>query len=193
METKNPSHFIRFFFIIFISLPSLPLEVPFFLPDRAVSPVLGVILLVAIVILLAALLFLLIHIPSFDLSRIGKTPSFIEITGIYHENQNYDSRVVLIHNGTEDLNNSRLWAEFYRNGTKIPAVIETINGHDFVGSHHNGVQTMGGLGCSGPTWCPGEKISIDFTDATFHPGDQVRVDIFIRPKNTLVSRYSATA
>ncbi|NTV00039.1 MAG: hypothetical protein HGA55_02820 [Methanoregulaceae archaeon] len=165
----------------------------FFFPDRAVSQILAVILLVAIVILLAALLFLMIHIPSFDLDTIRKTPSFIEILGVFHENENYDSRVILIHNGTGDLNNSLLWAEFYRNGKKLPAVIETMNGHDFVGSHHNGVQTMGGLGCSGPTWCPGEKISIDFTDATFHPGDQVRVDIFIHPENTLVSRYSATA
>ena len=165
----------------------------FFLPDRAVSQVLGVILLVAIVILLAALLFLMIHIPSFDLTGIGKTPSFIEIQGVFHENENYDSRVILLHNGTGDLNNSRLRAEFYRNGTKIPAVIETLNGHDFIASHHYGVQTMGGRGCSGLTWCPGEKISIDFTDATFHPGDQVRVDIFLRPGNTLVSRYCATA
>jgi hypothetical protein len=169
----------------------------FFFPDRAVSQVLGVFLLVAIVILLAALLFLMIHLPSFDISEIGKTPSFIEIRRFYHENEdghlNYDSRLILIHNGTGDYNNSRLWAEFYRNGTKLPAVIETMNGHDFVGSHHDGVQTMGGLGCSGPTWCPGEKISLDFTDGTFHPGDQVRIDIFIRPGDTLVSRYSATA
>jgi flagellin-like protein len=171
--------------------------VSLFFPDRAVSSVLGILLMVALVILLAVLLFLMIHIPSFDLSGIGKTPSFIEIRCFYHESEddllNYDSRVILIHNGTGDLNNSRLWAEFYRNGTKLPAVIETMNGHDFVGTHHDGVQTMGGLGCSGQTWRPGEKILIDFSDATFHPGDQVRVDIFIRPGNTLVSRYSATA
>lgn len=184
---------MKVFFIIFIPSRSLHLKVSFFFTDRAVSQVLGVILLVAIVILLAALFFLMIHIPSFDFPGMGKTPSFIEILGVYHENENYDSRVILIHNGTGDLNNSRLWAEFYRNGTKIPAVIETMNGYNFVGSHHDGVQTMGGLGCSGPTWCPGEKISIDFTDATFHPGDRVRVDIYTRPGNTLVSRYSATA
>lgn len=153
--------------------------------------------MVAIVILLAALVFLMIHIPSFDISELGKTPSFIEIRRFYHENEdghmNYDSRVILVHNGTEDLNNSLLRAEFYRNGAKLPAIIETMNGHDFIASHHDGVQTMGGLGCSGPTWCPGEKISLDFTDGTFHPGDQVRVDIFTRTSGMLVSRYSATA
>lgn len=168
-----------------------------FRPDRAVSQVTGVILMVAIVILLAALVFLMIHIPSFDISELGKTPSFIEIRRFYHENEdghmNYDSRVILVHNGTEDLNNSLLRAEFYRNGAKLPAIIETMNGHDFIASHHDGVQTMGGLGCSGPTWCPGEKISLDFTDGTFHPGDQVRVDIFTRTSGMLVSRYSATA
>jgi hypothetical protein len=154
--------------------------------------------MVALVILLAALLMLLLQFPSFDLQEIRtKTPSYIEIRRFYHEDEhgslNYDSRVILYHNGTNNLENSKLWAEFYRNGIKLAAIIGTMNGYEFVSTHHQGVQTMGGLGCSGQAWSPGEKISLDFSDGTFHPGDQVRVDIFIRPSGALISRYTSTA
>jgi hypothetical protein len=165
--------------------------------DQAVSQLIGIILMVGLVILLAALLMLLIQLPSFNLQEITRTPSFIEIRRFYYESElgylNYDSRVILFHNGTEKLENSKLWAEFYRNGIKLPVVIETLNGYDFISTHHQGIQTMGGLGCSGTAWNPGEKISLDFTDGTFHPGDQVRVDIFTRPSGALISRYICNA
>jgi flagellin-like protein len=163
--------------------------------DGGVSPVVGIIIMIAIVILLAALLLLMIQIPSFDLQKA--TPSFLEIQGFFHVdesgNQNFDSRVVMCHTGVKILQNSDLWAEFYRNDVKLGVVIETLNGEAFIKTHHYGVQTLGGLGCRGATWTPGEKISIDFSDGTFHPGDKVRVDIYTRPSGTLVSRYVATA
>jgi hypothetical protein len=164
--------------------------------DESVSPVVAEILMIVLVILLAALLLLMIQIPSFDLQN-AKTPSFLKIQNFFHVdesgNLNYDSRVVLFHNGGKILQNSDLWAEFYRNDEKLPVVIETMNGEAFIKTHHYGVQTIGGLGCRGQTWAPGERISIDFTDGTFHPGDEVRVDIFMRPSGTLISRYSAIA
>jgi len=163
--------------------------------DQAVSPVIGVILMVVLVILLAALLLLSIQLPSFEFPP--KDPSFIEIRRFYHEDEkgrlNYDSRVTLYHNGTEELDNSKLKAEFYCNGKKLAAVIDTMNGHEFITTHHQGVQTMGGLGCTGITWSPGEKIIIDFSDGTFHPRDQVRVDIFMKTSGVLVSRYTCNA
>ncbi len=153
-------------------------------------------LLVAITLLLAVLVMLLFHFPSFDLLK-PKEPSFLEIRSVYHQNEhgylNYDSRVILFHSGMKTLNNSQLWAEFYRNGTKLPVNIETMNGYEFISTPHYGVQTMGGLGCSGSTWTPGEKITLDFSDGTFHPGDTIRVDILIRPSDNLVSRYSCVA
>jgi hypothetical protein len=189
---------LKIFFKIFIRSAFSALKVVSFNHDRAASQLIGVLMMVILVILLAAVLMLMIQFPSFDLQKIRtETPSFIEIRRFYHENEhgalNYDSRVILYHNGTENLENSKLWAEFYRNGGKLPVIIETLNGYEFVSTHHQGVQTIGGLGCSGPSWSPGEKILIDFSDGTFHPGDQVRVDIFVRPSGALISQYTRTA
>jgi hypothetical protein len=187
---------VRDIFGIFIHVPLTGEEVNSDCSDQAVSPQIGVILIVAITMMLAALILLLIHLPSFDFQEL-REPSFLEIRSVYHQdehgNLNYDSRLILFHNGTETLNNSYLRAEFYRNGAKLPANIETMNGNEFISTHHLGVQTMGGLGCSGATWTPGEKIALDFADGTFHPGDSIRADIFRKPSGTLVSRYTFAA
>ena len=163
-----------------------------YLTDKAVSQPVAIILLVAITILLAALVLLLIHLPSFDVGAMA-TPSSLQILRVYHTDEtghlNYDSRVILVNNGTTMLENKDLKAEFFRNGTKIPAMVETMNGDLFISTHHYGVQTMGGLGCSGPTWLPKEKISIDFSDGTFHPGDWIRMDILEKPAGKLVSSH----
>ena len=160
--------------------------------DQALSQTVAVLLLVAITVILAALVMLLIHLPSFDFGLIA-TPSFLQILCVYHQDEkgylNYDSRIILTNSGTKSIENANLKAEFFRNGTKIPAVIETMNGDLFISTHHHGIQTMGGLGCSGPTWLPLEKISIDFSDGTFHPGDRIRMDIFQQPTGKLVSSY----
>jgi hypothetical protein len=160
--------------------------------ENAVSQPVAILLLVAITVLLAALVMLLVHMPAFDTETIA-TPSFLQILRVYHKDEqghlNYDSRVILINNGTDILENRNLRAEFFRNGTKISASVETMNGDLFISSHHYGIQTMGGLGCSGPTWLPQEKISIDFSDGTFHPGDRIRMDIFRNPAGTLVSSH----
>lgn len=165
-------------------------------PECALSHVLAIIFLIAITIMLAALLLLMIHLPSLDLRNL-KEPSFLEIRDILHTNEagvlNYDSRVILYHNGSVDLNNSCLRAEFYRNDSRIYAAIDTLHGTDFIPTHHNGVETMSGLGCKGPTWTPGEKMSIDFKDNTFHPGDRVRVDIINSSSGRLVSRSTHLA
>lgn len=162
----------------------------------AISQPLAVMLLVAITLLLAALLLLLIDIPAFNPAAMA-TPSFLQILRVSHLDEegdlNYDSRVILVHNGTAVLDNRNLSAEFFRDDFRVPAEIGTLNGDLFISTHHYGVQTMGGLGCSGPTWLPGEKISLDFSDGTFHPGDRVRVDIYLDPGGSLVSRHSFTA
>jgi hypothetical protein len=164
--------------------------------DEAISQQVGIILLIAITMALAALVILLLHLPDFNFQQYSE-PSFIEIKGVHHKDEsgylNYDSRVVLFHNGTNSLENDLLRAEFFRNGAKIPACIETMNGYKFISTRHFGVQTMGGLGCSGITWDPKEKITLDFSDNTFHPGDNLRVDIFMKQSGSLVSRYSYLA
>jgi hypothetical protein len=159
------------------------------LNDQAISQAIAVLLLVAITVILAALVLLLIHLPSFDMGA----PSPLQIVCVFHQDEqghlNYDSRIILINNGVNIFENSNLKAEFFCNGKKIPAMLETMNGDLFISTHHYGIQTMGGLGCSGPTWLPMEKISIDFSDGTFHPGDRIRLDIFQTSSGTLISRH----
>ncbi len=131
--------------------------------------------------------------PSFNPETIA-TPSFLQILRVYHKDEqghlNYDSRIILINNGTDILENRNLRAEFFRNGTKISASVETMNGDLFISSHHYGIQTMGGLGCSGPTWLPQEKISIDFSDGTFHHGELVQIDDIDKITNITISRHA---
>ena len=154
-------------------------------------------LLVAITLILAALLLLSIAIPSFNLSIFTPTPSFLEIKSVRHVSEygvmNYDSRVTLYHNGTLSYINDDLYAVFYRNQEKLLCVLETLNGHHFISTHHYGIQTIAGLGCRDTRWNPNEKIAIDFTDGTFHPGDLITVEVYQRPKSTLISRHSFTA
>jgi len=146
--------------------------------------------------MLAALVALLITLPWFSPGIIS-TPSDLQILAVYHNDEqghlNYDSRLILINNGSYSFGNQNLTAEFYRNGIKIPAVVETMNGDLFISTRHYGIQTMGGLGCSGPTWLPKEKISLDFNDGTFHPGDTIRMDIFSKTSATLISRHTFIA
>lgn len=158
-----------------------------------VSQATATILLIAITILLAALILLLFHLPSFE----SYPPAFIEINNVYHNNEHgaltYDSRVILFHNGTARIENDSLNASFFRNGAQVPCIISTLNGHNFISTHHFGVQTMGGMGCSGMFWEPHARIAIDFSDGTFHPGDTIRVDIYSKTTNRLISRYSYIA
>ncbi len=164
--------------------------------DRGSSHPIATILLVAITILLALLVLLLCPSLQFDFAAVRETPSFIEIHRVIHTSEQgdltYDSRVVLLHNGTIPYYNDNLTATFYRNGTRLSCTIETLNGHNFIKTHHFGIQTMGGLGCRQEKWNPGEKIVFDFTDGTFHPGDTITVEIYQKPKNTLISRYTRT-
>jgi hypothetical protein len=159
----------------------------------AISPAIATILMVAITILLALLVLLLFWMPPFGYT-IGMVPAIFTITNIDSVDEitgglNYDSRVMLIHAGTIDYENNNLKAKFYKNGQVVNANIATMNGHDFISTPHNGVQWMGGSGCSGISWTPGEQIAIDFTDGTFYPGDAVEVDIFDNSTGQIISRH----
>lgn len=152
--------------------------------------------MVGIIMILAIFVLLLFHLPSFDFTR-PDAPSILQIRGVYHVNEygylNYDSRVILVHEGDARYENRDLFAEFYRNGEKLSCCILTMNGCDFISTHHFGIQTMGGTGCSGSYWYPNEKIALDFTDFTFRPGDLIRMDIFQRPSNEIISSHAYTA
>ncbi|MDN7024420.1 type IV pilin [Methanoculleus sp. FWC-SCC1] len=170
--------------------------------DRAVSQVHGVLILIAVAIILAAILLVILLglIPNFEWPPVPPPPPPLIISAVFHESDvapypmNYDSRVVLYHNGTERYENDRLTARFFRNGAAItPCIIKTLHGASFIPTHHYGVQTMGGSGCREDYWNPGEKIAIDFTDRTFIPGDLVTVEIFDRDTGERLSRHSYAA
>ncbi|MDH7593487.1 MAG: hypothetical protein QHG99_03915 [Methanomicrobiales archaeon] len=160
--------------------------------QEATSPTIANVLLVAITIILAILVLLLFSLPYF--SYFAEPPRIIEIKAIYHSSEiapyqlNYDSRVVLLHNGSEYLLNDHIRAEIFLNGVRIPAVVDTLNGHHFIATRHYGVQWIGGSGCSGDYWQPGEKLVIDLADGTIHEQDEVRVDIIERATNRTISR-----
>jgi len=162
--------------------------------DAASSYPIGVILLVAITFLLALLVLLLIQIQPFAWNIETEIPKIFTITSIKSVdeltgNLNYDSRVLLLHNGKTDVQNKNLKARFLKNGHLVSCTISTMNGHDFISTSHTGVQWMGGSGCSGATWSPGEQICIDFADGTFHPGDKIQMDIIDKVTNVTISRH----
>ena len=162
--------------------------------DEGSSHTIAVILMVTITILLALLAYLMFQMPNME---IYKPPSFLEIKKVYSTNEagtiNYDSRVLLYHHGTERLENDRLKASFFRNNQKLDCRISTMNGHNFIPTVHIGIQTMGGSGCTGTWWEPGEQIMIDFTDGTFHPGDNIRFEVYQKPSGALISSYTHIA
>ncbi len=149
--------------------------------------------MVALTVLVAALILLLLWLPVFTWQTPAEPPATIEIQLICHTDENgilnYDSRVILRHNGTERIANDGVRAVFYRNDLPVACNIETLNGYKFISTHHHGVQWMGGSGCRDTYWNPGEKTVIDFTDGTFHRGDQVQVDIIDKISDLVISRH----
>ena len=160
--------------------------------DSATTHTMGNILMLIIIFILAAILIAMIL--SMPLLQYSFTPAIFTITRIESvdeitQQRCDDSRVILLHTGTAIYQNKNLKAQFYKNGIQVDANIATMNGHDFISTIHTGVQWMGGMGCSGMTWTPGEMICIDFSDGTFHPGDSVRVDIIDKSMNQVISRH----
>ena len=163
--------------------------------ENAVSQPLGVILMVAVTILLALIMLLMmnIHLPAWNPDK--GIPEIFTITSIESSDEitghlNFDSRVIILHTGVSAFQNNNLKARFFKNGQPVSASIITMNGHDFISTSHFGVQWMGGSGCSGTTWSPGERICIDFSDGTFHPGERVQVDIIDKEKDLVISRHT---
>ncbi len=165
--------------------------------EDADSQSLATILLIAITLLLALLVLLLFHLPPLEWS--SGIPAIFIITSIHHESDryphplNYDSRIILRHSGTQQMRNDDLEARIYRNGVQLRINLSTLNGHNFIGTHHDGAQWIGGSGCQGEFWSPGESLIIDLTDGTIRPGDAIRVDVLRRLEERVVSRHTYTA
>ncbi|NLX50183.1 MAG: hypothetical protein GXY82_10030 [Methanospirillum sp.] len=163
-------------------------------PDGAVSPVLGVIFMVALVVLLVALLLLLF--PPLHLCD-PFPPVEIQAVMVHDYSEdgsvlNHDSRLLLVNAGTMLLRNRPLTARFYAGDVPVDCRLETFHGEDFVPSHHFGIERIQGSGCRGELWEPGETVLIDFTDRTFMPGQTVRVEIIDRNEGCIISRHYLT-
>ena len=149
-------------------------------------------------VVLAVLILLLFRLPVLDWDA-HEPPAVFRIVMISHSDRpeglppNYDSRIVLVHAGEGSFENDLLSAEIYIDDQLQNCRISTLNGHLFIGTSHIGVQTLSGSGCQTDLWRPGEKIALDLTDGTIHPGERVRVDIIYKPDNAVISRDCCTA
>jgi flagellin-like protein len=158
--------------------------------DEGASNPIGNILIIAITFVIAAvILSQLLQLPAI----LDPTPTVVfEITKIRHVNDmgvlTYDSRVMLVNIGNDNFKNRNLMAKIYRNGIPLTFIIASMNGNDYIAHYHTqGVDIMGGPGCSGATWSPGEMLYIDFKDRTFHPEDTVRIEIYDKTTNQIIS------
>lgn len=169
-----------------------------FRSDDGVSQVQGVIILVAVTIILALLLLLMLHIPLWwDYGPAGGPPEIFAITDLKHECSEgvfrEQSHMTVMHIGTAIYRNHDLSAKVYVNGQDSGALIFTMNGHQFIQTHHLGVQTLGGTGSQGHYWHPGQPIFIDLSRGTFGPEDRVRLDVYHKEHGGLISRSEKIA
>jgi flagellin-like protein len=159
--------------------------------ENASSPVTGVVLLLGITFILVMLMLLLCL--GFRLPE-GETPvpTIFEITRIRHTNPqgvlDNDSYMVIKNSGPIAYDNRKLYAKTYRNGVHLPCDIPTMNGNDFLPTHHFGIQTLGGFGSHDFLWYPDATIAINYAKGTFHPGDTVRFEVYDRTTQKIVSR-----
>jgi len=153
----------------------------------------GVFLMVTVTILLAAAVLLALDCPTILLEADNTTPPLVlKITSVISTEPDYQSILLLTNIGTEAFANDNYRAEVFRNGEQMNCVIETLNAHNFISTHHTGVQTLSGSGCDGYWWNIGASGKFDFSDRSIHPGDIIEVDIYDKTLKTLFSRDITT-
>jgi hypothetical protein len=136
----------------------------------------------------------MVQIPNFAWQETA-VPEIIKITTIRHVDEhgvlNYDSRMVLVHAGTIGYPNRNLMAKIVKNDVPFNFVIATLNGNDYIHyAHTPGIHIIGGPGCSGDLWSPGEMTYIEFNHGTFRPGDKVTFEVFDNSTKKIISRHT---
>ncbi|WP_243669537.1 type IV pilin N-terminal domain-containing protein [Methanoculleus chikugoensis] len=116
--------------------------------ETALSDTHGVFLMVAITVILAAIVLLMLLSMLPPAGSLAEPQPPIIITEISHVNAGagaltYASRVTLKNNSSTTYENDCLRAVFYVNGYKA-CIVQTLNGHLLIPSHHYGVKTLGG-------------------------------------------------
>jgi len=161
--------------------------------EQAEASVIAVVFMVIVTILLAAAVLLALDCPTILLEADNTTPPVIlKITSIISTEPDFQSILILTSLDSEPFENDNYRAEIYRNGEPLDCSIETLNGYNFIPTSHTGVQTLGGSGCSGYYWYPGERTKCDCSDGSIHPGDTIQVDIIEKSSETIFSRDTTT-
>ncbi len=162
--------------------------------DSGQASVIDEILLVALTVLLCAILAALcmgFFSPSGENPFIPP-PEILKIISVDHNNENgertFASSVTLQNIGTKALQNSDYRAEIYINDKKQRVIIDTLQAHEFIDTHHYGIGTLSGSGPTGYTWGPGDHGVFNLKDKMIHPGDLLRIDIIYKEDDSVYSR-----
>jgi hypothetical protein len=159
--------------------------------ESAASSAQGIIILVAVTIILAALVLLMIpQLPHLTVD--ADIPVIFEIANIRHTDKNgkfnLESYMVVKNSGKIPYDNRKLYAKTYRNGKQLSCTIPSINFQAFIHNHPYGIETIGGAGTDNFAWSPGAMLWIDFNQGTFRPGDSVRFEVYNKETNQIISR-----
>ncbi|WP_321508649.1 hypothetical protein [uncultured Methanoregula sp.] len=152
-------------------------------------------ILVAITVILAILVLLLFHMPTFS-NEEQKIPAIFKIISIQHTDEHgvltYDSYMVVLNTADHGYKTRLIYAKTYKNGVLLNCAIPTLNGEDFVKkTHHYDVQYI--RGAKGETWYAGATIGIDYEDKTFRPGDIVTFDVLDSTTEQIISSHTFKA
>jgi len=151
--------------------------------DDGVSPVIAILLLIALTLILCAIFFASLmnycYISSGPFS--SDPPEILAIESVKHYNNNgkltFASNVTLRNIGTNKLWNSDYRAEIFINDKKQFIVINTLKADEFIPTQHYGIKNLFGSGPTGYEWEPGNSGVLDLEDRTLHPGDLLQIDI----------------
>jgi hypothetical protein len=166
-------------------------------PDRASSPVIGIVLIIGIVFIIAMLVLLMclgFQMPygdpsSPDVFRITRITFILDSDGI-----NYVGFVTITNTDSINYRNRFLKVKTYINGNLADCNIPTLNNDLFCTLNHNGVRRLWGVGTWGnrnfPTsvWPAQSDISIEYKKGRLHPGDRVTLEFIDTTTNQILSR-----
>ncbi len=166
-------------------------------PDRAMSPVISIVLATAIAFILAMLVLLLclgFGMPHADPTapRVFKIAS---ITYIPDSSGTHVRGFVTVTNaGSENYRNRYLKVITYVNGKKANCNIPTLNNQLFCSLNHDGVWHLYGVGTWGnqdhatSVWPANSDISIEYKKGILRPGDRLTLEVIDTTTNQIISR-----
>ncbi len=160
--------------------------------ESATSQTTAHLLLVAITVILAILLFLMLHIPDFDWTYT-EPPVIFKIESIKSSAPIFESQIFLRNIVKKDYKNKDLSAKIYCNDKLLPCTILTLHTHDFISTAHYGIQNLQGTGGTDETWNYNQLLRMDLSNGCIHPGDIIKVEIIQTSTDTVISRDSRKA